>query len=173
VTFTARAECFLVGRPDLDETIARLKAYAGAGADCLFAPGIRRLEDVERLVRAVAPKPVNVLMGLAGASLSLRELEDLGVRRPDTIEGTAAGELCGTGRWRLSSEGDATRVRYEWRVRTGKRWMNALAPLLAPAFEWNHDQVMAAGGRGLARHLGVTLRGYARLSGQESRCTTC
>jgi hypothetical protein len=101
------------------------------------------------------------------------DMTTTGVRRPDAIEGTAAGELCGTGRWRLSSEGDATRVRYEWRVRTGKRWMNALAPLLAPAFEWNHDQVMAAGGRGLARHLGVTLRGYARLSGQESRCTTC
>ena len=94
-------------------------------------------------------------------------------RRPVLIEGTASGELCGTGRWCLSAEGEVSRVRYEWRVHTGKRWMNLLAPLLAPVFAWNHDQVMAAGGRGLARHLGVTLLAYHRLSHQERRCITC
>jgi hypothetical protein len=65
-------------------------------------------------------------------------------------------------------------VRYEWVVTTGKRWMTALAPLLAPVFRWNHDQVMAAGGRGLARHLGVTLLACQRLpSDEDRRCTTC
>jgi len=60
-----RAECFLVGRPDLDETIRRLKAYSEAGADCLYAPGIRTREQIEAIVQAVAPKPVNVLIGHA------------------------------------------------------------------------------------------------------------
>ena len=95
-------------------------------------------------------------------------------RRPELIEGAATGELCGTGCWRLLREGAASRVRYAWIVSTGKRWMNLLAPLLAPVFRWNHDQVMAAGGRGLARHLGVTLLAYHRLPADEdSRCTTC
>src|SRR6516164_1494756 len=53
-----RAECFLVGRPDLDETITRLRAYANAGADCLYAPGIRTREQIDAVVKAVAPKPV-------------------------------------------------------------------------------------------------------------------
>ncbi len=75
-----RAECFLVGRPDLAETIARLKAYAAAGADCLYAPGIRAREDIAAVVSAVAPKPVNLLVG--GASeLTLDEIAALGVRR--------------------------------------------------------------------------------------------
>ena len=73
------------------------------------------------------------------------------------MEGIAEGELDGVGRWYLTPEGDTTRVRYEWTVRTTKVWMNALAPLLAPAFRWNHSQVMAAGAEGLARHLGVKL----------------
>ena len=60
-----RAECFLVGRPDLAETIARLKAYAAAGADCLYAPGIRTREEIAAVVAAVAPKPVNLLVGSA------------------------------------------------------------------------------------------------------------
>ena len=94
--------------------------------------------------------------------------------RPERIDATASGDLYGTGCWRLMREGTATRVRYAWKVSTGKRWMNALAPLLAPVFRWNHDQVMAAGGRGLARHLGVTLLACHRLSDDEDRrCTTC
>jgi len=79
------------------------------------------------------------------------------VERPKFMEGIASGELSGRGRWRLEAEDGTTRVRYEWTVETTKPWMNLLAPLLAPAFRWNHGQVMAAGGRGLARHLGVAL----------------
>lgn len=75
-----RAECFLVGRPDLDETIARLKAYANAGADCLYAPGIRTREQIAALVAAVAPKPLNLLLGWA-AQLTMAEVAALGVRR--------------------------------------------------------------------------------------------
>jgi 2-methylisocitrate lyase-like PEP mutase family enzyme len=75
-----RAECFLVGRPDIDETIRRLQAYAGAGADCLYAPGIRSPEHIRRVVESVAPKPVNLLVGSA-SPLSVAEIAALGVRR--------------------------------------------------------------------------------------------
>jgi len=75
-----RAECFLVGRPDLDETIARLKAYAQAGADCLYAPGIKTREQIAAVVAAVAPKPVNLLVGSA-SELTLNDIAALGVRR--------------------------------------------------------------------------------------------
>jgi 2-methylisocitrate lyase-like PEP mutase family enzyme len=75
-----RAECFLVGRPDIDETLARLKAYAHAGADCLYAPGLQTREQVAAVVSAVAPKPVNVLVGAAN-SFTLQELASMGVRR--------------------------------------------------------------------------------------------
>jgi 2-methylisocitrate lyase-like PEP mutase family enzyme len=75
-----RAECYLVGRPDIAETTARLKAYAQAGADCLYAPGIRSREDIAAVVAAVAPKPVNVLVWSADG-LSMQELASLGVRR--------------------------------------------------------------------------------------------
>ena len=75
-----RAENFFVGRPDLDDTIARLKAYADAGADCLYAPGIRTREHIAAVVQAVAPKPVNLLIGAAGG-LTVQEAAALGVRR--------------------------------------------------------------------------------------------
>lgn len=75
-----RAECFYVGVPDLDETIRRLQAYANAGADCLYAPGIRTREQIEAVVAAVAPKPVNLLIGSAGG-LTVAEAAALGVRR--------------------------------------------------------------------------------------------
>jgi len=80
VMLVGRAECFLVGRPDIGETIARLKAYAAAGADCLYAPGIRSAEQIAAIVNAVAPKPVNVLMSGA-TGLSVADLASLGVRR--------------------------------------------------------------------------------------------
>jgi 2-methylisocitrate lyase-like PEP mutase family enzyme len=80
VVLTGRAECFLVGRPDLDEVTRRLKAYAQAGADCLYAPGIRTPEQIAAVVRAVAPKPVNVLMSSA-TGLTVSDLAGLGVRR--------------------------------------------------------------------------------------------
>lgn len=75
-----RAECFLVGRPDIDETIRRLQAYASAGADCLYAPGIRSPEHIRRAVESIAPKPLNLLVGSA-SPLSVAEIAALGVRR--------------------------------------------------------------------------------------------
>jgi 2-methylisocitrate lyase-like PEP mutase family enzyme len=75
-----RAECFLVGRPDLPETIARLQAYSAAGADCLYAPGLRSRGDIAAVVAAVAPKPLNLLIG-AVSELTLDDAAALGVRR--------------------------------------------------------------------------------------------
>ncbi|MEJ5992701.1 isocitrate lyase/phosphoenolpyruvate mutase family protein [Ramlibacter sp. PS3R-8] len=75
-----RAENFIVGRPDLDDTIRRLRAYSEAGADCLYAPGIKTREQIAAVVAAVAPKPVNLLVGFA-TELTLRDIEALGVRR--------------------------------------------------------------------------------------------
>ena len=75
-----RAECYLVGRPDLDETIARLQAYANAGADVLYAPGIRTPEQISAVVAAVAPKPVNLLVGSV-SDLTMADIAALGVRR--------------------------------------------------------------------------------------------
>lgn len=75
-----RAENFLHGNPDLADTIERLQAYAEAGADCLYAPGINNTEDIKTLVKELAPKPINVLIG-ANHELNLKQLTDLGVRR--------------------------------------------------------------------------------------------
>lgn len=81
VMLVGRAECFLVGHPDpLNEAIKRLRAYADAGADCLYAPGLKTREEIVAVVRAVAPKPVNVLVG-APLGFTRDELADLGVRR--------------------------------------------------------------------------------------------
>lgn len=80
-TFTARAENLIYGRPDLKDTIKRLVAYADAGADVLFAPGLKTKEEIESVVKAVAPKPVSVVMGLGSVTFSLNELEQLGVKR--------------------------------------------------------------------------------------------
>jgi 2-methylisocitrate lyase-like PEP mutase family enzyme len=79
VLLTGRSEGFIVGRPDLSETIRRLTAYAEAGADCLYAPGIRTRSEITAVVAAVAPKPVNVLVGSDFATVA--ELAQLGVRR--------------------------------------------------------------------------------------------
>lgn len=75
-----RAECFLVGRPDIGETIVRLKAYAQAGADCLYAPGLATREQIAAAVAAVAPKPFNLLVYASGG-LSFAQIAALGVRR--------------------------------------------------------------------------------------------
>ena len=69
-----------MGRPDLDETIARLKAYSHAGADCLYAPGIRTRDQIAAVVAGVAPKPVNLLIGWA-SELTMQDIAALGVRR--------------------------------------------------------------------------------------------
>jgi 2-methylisocitrate lyase-like PEP mutase family enzyme len=79
VLLTGRCEAFLWGQTDLDLVIDRLKAYSDAGADCLYAPGLKTREDIAAVVKAVAPKPVNLLIGASG--LSLKEAEALGVRR--------------------------------------------------------------------------------------------
>jgi 2-methylisocitrate lyase-like PEP mutase family enzyme len=76
----ARAEGFLVGRPDLDEAVARLRAYANAGADCLYAPGLKSREQIATVVAAVAPKPVNLRVGSA-SELTVADIAALGVRR--------------------------------------------------------------------------------------------
>lgn len=80
VVLTARTEGFLVGRPDLDETIRRLKAFAAAGADCLYAPGLRTRELIGAVITAVAPNPVNIIMSGA-LGLTVADLAALGARR--------------------------------------------------------------------------------------------
>lgn len=80
VMLVARAECFLVGRPELGETITRLRAYAAAGADVLYAPGLQTTEQMKAVVDAVAPKPVNVVVGSA-SPLTVADIAALGVRR--------------------------------------------------------------------------------------------
>ena len=77
---TARCENFLWGRPDLDATIRRLQAFQDAGADVLYAPGLRSLEEIRRLCASLT-KPVNVVMGLPGAAFTVRQLAGAGVRR--------------------------------------------------------------------------------------------
>lgn len=79
VLLVARAEGFIRGNPDLDDTIKRLQAYSRAGADCLYAPGVADLSSIEQLVQAVAPKPLNVLM--LGPTFSVSQLAAVGVRR--------------------------------------------------------------------------------------------
>jgi 2-methylisocitrate lyase-like PEP mutase family enzyme len=101
-----RAENFIVGRPDLDDTIRRLQAYAEAGADCLYAPGIRTRAQIEAVVRAVAPKPVNLLVG-AASEFTLREIEAMGVRRVSVggaLARTAWGAFMSTAQ-QIASEG--------------------------------------------------------------------
>ena len=78
VLLTARSEGYIAGRPDLAETIKRLQAYSAAGADCLFAPGLGKKDDITAVVRAVAPKPVNLI---GGPWITVPEIAQLGVRR--------------------------------------------------------------------------------------------
>lgn len=79
IVLTARCETFLIGRPDLDEAIRRLNAYAEAGADCLYAPSIRDVGAIRTLVEAVAPKPVNALV--SAPFTTVEEMRAIGVRR--------------------------------------------------------------------------------------------
>jgi 2-methylisocitrate lyase-like PEP mutase family enzyme len=79
VLLTGRSEGFICGRPDIAETIRRLQAYAEAGADCLYAPGIHKRDDIAAVVAAVAPKPVNLLIN--APHITIAEAADLGVRR--------------------------------------------------------------------------------------------
>jgi 2-methylisocitrate lyase-like PEP mutase family enzyme len=79
-TLTARAENYLVGKPDLHDTITRLQAYQSAGADVLYAPGLTSKDEIASVVHSV-DRPVNVVMGLQGVQLNLAELSALGVKR--------------------------------------------------------------------------------------------
>ncbi len=79
VVLTGRSEGFIVGRPDMKETLKRLEAYAAAGVDCLYAPGIRTPEEISAVVKAVAPKPVNLLVH--GNWITVAKAAELGVRR--------------------------------------------------------------------------------------------
>ena len=73
------------------------------------------------------------------------------------LEGRASGEVEGVGCWFFSSDGDITEVRYEWRIRTNRLWMNIVAPLAHPLFKWNHDHLMRQGAEGMARLLNARL----------------
>jgi 2-methylisocitrate lyase-like PEP mutase family enzyme len=82
VVLTARCEAWLVGHPDPARVaLERLIAFAEAGADCLYAPGVRRLDEIETIVKAVSPKPINVLVSRFNSDLTVSRLADLGVRR--------------------------------------------------------------------------------------------
>jgi 2-methylisocitrate lyase-like PEP mutase family enzyme len=94
VVLTGRAEGFLVGDPDLEGVIRRLRAYAEAGADCLFAPGLTTREQIAAVVAAVAPKPVNVLT-LPSAGLTVEDFAALGVRRLSIGSGLARAAWSG------------------------------------------------------------------------------
>jgi methylisocitrate lyase len=87
VLLTGRSEGFVVGRPDIDETVRRLRAYADAGADCLYAPRLDNLDHVSAIVSAVAPKPVNLLINAPFTTVA--EAAQLGVRRV-SVGGTLA-----------------------------------------------------------------------------------
>jgi len=93
VLLTGRSEGFRAGRPDLTETIRRLTAYAEAGADCLYAPGLRKMSDIVAVVNAVAPKPVNVLVG--SGFTTVVELAQAGVRRISVGGGLARAAWAG------------------------------------------------------------------------------
>jgi len=88
VVFAARTEGFIKNRPDMAETVRRLKAFADAGADCLYAPGIKTREQIETVVKAVAPKPVNLLMAWP-LGFTVKDIAEMGVRRI-SVGGTLA-----------------------------------------------------------------------------------
>lgn len=102
VLLVARAECYLVGHPDpLAEALRRLEAYAAAGADLLYAPGAAKRADIEAIVKAVHPKPINILL-TSSAGLKIPELADLGVRRISV--GSAMARAAWTGFIRAARE---------------------------------------------------------------------
>ena len=124
-----RAANFSAGRPDLDDPLRRLQAYAEAGADCLYAPGIRTREQIAAVVAAVAPKPVNLLVGSV-TELTMRDIEELGVRRVSVggaLARTAWGGFMRAAR-QIASEG-----RFDgFRDAANGAELNALFRLTAP-----------------------------------------
>ena len=90
------------------------------------------------------------------------DMETYRVEPPLLLEGIATGELQGRGLWQLSSQGNEAIVRYDWKVETTKQWMNLLAPIARPLFEWNHNVVMSWGAKGLAQRLGKSVQTVER-----------
>ncbi len=121
----------------------------------------RGVEEAEELSRPPGGEDVGTVSRMVWKSLLPYRVEfevtTSRVEAPHLLEGRAVGELEGVGRWRLYEQEGVTAVLYEWNVATTKPWMNLFAPLLRPAFEWNHDWVMARGGEGIARLLGCRL----------------
>jgi hypothetical protein len=121
----------------------------------------RGVEAAEELSRPPGGEDVGTVARMVWKSLLPYRVEfevtTTRVERPSLLEGRATGELEGIGRWRLYEQDGVTAVLYEWNVSTTRPWMNRLAPLLRPAFEWNHDWVMARGGEGIAELLGCRL----------------
>lgn len=121
----------------------------------------RGVEEAEELSRPPGGEDIGTVSRMVWKSLLPYRVEfevtTTRVEHPHVLEGHAVGELEGVGRWRLYEQGGITAVLYEWNVQTTKPWMNLLAPLLRPAFEWNHDWVMARGGEGIASLLGCRL----------------
>ncbi len=119
--------------------------------------GVRRVTELER----GDPERVGSRYGIAWRSRIPYDLEfEFNVERveaPFLMEGSARGQLEGSGRWRLFEQNGVSAVLYEWNVRTNAVWMNLLAPVGRPLFEHNHHIVMRWGGEGLARRLGTTL----------------
>lgn len=119
VVLTGRCEAWLVGEPDpLHSALERLAAYAEAGADCLYAPGVSKADEIAQIVKTVAPKPVNVLVSGFNHQLSLSQLADLGVRRISVGSGLALAawgtflraskDIKTNGRFNLLSDGAAS-----------------------------------------------------------------
>jgi hypothetical protein len=121
----------------------------------------RGVEEAEELSRPESGDDVGTVSRMVWKSLLPYRVEfevtTTRVEPQHLLEGHAVGELEGIGRWRFYEQDGVTAVLYEWNVATTKPWMNRLAPLLRPAFEWNHDWVMARGGEGIAKLLGCRL----------------
>ena len=121
----------------------------------------RGVEEAEELSRPESGDDVGTVSRMVWKSLLPYRVEfevtTTRVEPQRLLEGHAVGELEGIGRWRFYEQDGVTAVLYEWNVATTKPWMNRLAPLLRPAFEWNHDWVMARGGEGIAKLLGCRL----------------
>ena len=122
-TFTARAENYLHGRPDFDDTVRRLRAFAEAGADVLYAPGLRDLATIRRLVAAV-PRPVNIVMGMIDPEITVPQLAEAGVKRV-SIGGALARRAYAAVRDAAISMRDAGSFRWVREAMPGKE-LNAI-----------------------------------------------
>ena len=122
-TFTARAENYLHGRPDFDDTVRRLRAFAEAGADVLYAPGLRDLATIKRLVAAV-PRPVNIVMGMIDPEITVPQLAEAGVKRV-SIGGALARRAYAAVRDAAISMRDAGSFRWVREAMPGKE-LNAI-----------------------------------------------